>query len=225
MSPSRVRCNATTWLRPFPFLDPLEQHASVDRQPIDQTDAASEAARPEPDENGAAAGDELLGELCDQVVAAGRRGDLAVVAVLAAEIARRTGSDEQAATAATPPAPAKRPAVSPARADLASRMAAREAGVSAALSRSFPDAPADEQLLHDLAAERAGLAVALRDAQARLAVRLPALLGDARTAKVAASVLKDLLGADAMIASRIESSLSMAATLRLQRRMAAAARR
>jgi hypothetical protein len=161
--------------------------------------------------------DTALGDLCNEVIAAGRRGELDTVAALAATIASRPDTPDDAPRAPVPP---KASTGDSARADLTSRMVAREGAVRATFTRSFTDAPADEALLYDIVAERAGLAVALREAQTRLAVRIPALLTDARTAKIAASVLKDLLGADATVAGRIEAALSAAANLRLQRRVA-----
>jgi ornithine cyclodeaminase/alanine dehydrogenase-like protein (mu-crystallin family) len=170
-----------------------------------------------PSTSTAGACDAALGQMCDEVVAAGRRGELDTVAVLAAAIASRPDTSDDASPAPLPP---KARTEEPARADLTSRMLARESGVRASFTRSFPDATADESLLYDLVAERAGLAVALREAQTRLAVRIPGLLTDARTARVAALVLRDLLGADATVAGRIEAALSAAANLRLQRRVA-----
>ena len=86
------------------------------------------------------------------------------------------------------------------------------------LSAVDPKAP-DERLLVELAAGAAALAFQVGVAADRLALILPATLEEPRKAAVVAKVLHDLAVVGNTLVRRVESTLSTAATLRLQRRL------
>lgn len=78
---------------------------------------------------------------------------------------------------------------------------------------------ADEQLVVQLAADAAGIAFQVGAATDRLARVLPDVLADARRAAEVARTLRDLVLVGSALTRRIESLVSTASALRLQRRL------
>lgn len=78
---------------------------------------------------------------------------------------------------------------------------------------------ADERLLVDLAANAAGIAFQVGVAADRLAHVLPETLAEPRRAVAVAKVLHELAVVGNALVRRVESVLSTAATLRVQRRL------
>lgn len=77
----------------------------------------------------------------------------------------------------------------------------------------------DEQLLLELAASTAAITFEIQVAAARLAQVLPGTLHDAKKAAAVVRVLHDLGRLGNVLVRRIEGSLTVASTLRLQRRL------
>lgn len=87
------------------------------------------------------------------------------------------------------------------------------------LVATIDPAAADERLLVDLAANAASIAIQVNVATDRLAHVLPETLADPRRAVAVAKVLHELAVVGNTLVRRVESALSTAATLRVQRRV------
>ena len=107
----------------------------------------------------------------------------------------------------------------PARLGLDPAYVDRGRAALAALEASAPDAGAGEKILHELVGAQVALALAIGDTQVEVVARLGHFINEPRKLLVLAQALKELTTINAVVGRRLEGALTVASTLRSQRRL------